>query len=77
MTCALPDIKYGEGADFLPFQVKPKPGTALGPAGSIVVTVHSADAPTIRHTTRVMVGSPYLTTRNRKLTGCAPGARCG
>lgn len=77
VTCALPDIKYGEGADFLPFQVKPKPGTALGPAGSIVVTVHSADAPTIRHTTRVRVGSPYLTTRNRKLTGVRPGGEVG
>ncbi|MCX4410175.1 MULTISPECIES: hypothetical protein [unclassified Streptomyces] len=73
VTCALPDLKYGQEADFLPFQVKPKPGVALGSAGTIVVTVHSADAPTILHTTRVLVGSPYLTTRHKKLAGVRPG----
>ncbi|MER6983430.1 hypothetical protein ABT317_42365, partial [Streptomyces carpinensis] len=65
VDCALEDIKSGEGALFVPFSVTPKrPGTALGPAGSFTMTVRSADAPTIRHTTRLIVGSPYLTARH-------------
>ncbi|MFE1857821.1 hypothetical protein [Streptomyces anandii] len=75
VNCALGDIKGGEGADFLPFHVKPRPDTAPGPAGTVTMTVRSADAPTIRHTTQVIVGSPYLTTRQgySKLTGVRPG----
>lgn len=75
VDCALGDIKLGEGAVFLPFYVKPEPGTAPGPAGALAMTVRSANAPTIRHTTRLIVGSPSLTARQNypQRTGVRPG----
>ncbi|GHD87350.1 hypothetical protein [Streptomyces naganishii] len=75
VNCALGDVRTGESPDFLPFHVKPKPDTAPGPAGAVTVTVRSANAPTIRHTTQVIVGSPYLTSRQdfRRITGVRPG----
>lgn len=75
VDCALGDIKSGEGAIFLPFNVKPEPGTAPGPVGALTMTVRSANASTIRHTTRVIVGSPYLTARQNypRRTAVRPG----
>ncbi|NED37843.1 hypothetical protein G3I64_35985 [Streptomyces sp. SID8499] len=75
--CALGSLKFGEGADFTPFSVRPKPGTAAGPAGTVRMTVRGADAPTVRHTTRVISGSPRLTARPDldRLTEVPPGGR--
>ncbi|WP_030173329.1 hypothetical protein [Streptomyces sp. NRRL S-813] len=73
LDCALGDIE--QGSLFVPFRAKPKPDTARGPAGSLKMTVRSANAPTLRHTTRLIVGSPYLTARQDypRLTGVRPG----
>ncbi|MDF3297374.1 hypothetical protein [Streptomyces tropicalis] len=75
VDCSPGDIGFGEGAVFLPFSVKPLPDTAPGPAGTVSMTVRSADAPTLHHTTRVIVGSPFLTARryDRPVTGVRPG----
>ncbi|MBC2867875.1 hypothetical protein H1R13_23830 [Streptomyces mexicanus] len=77
VNCALGSLKFGEGADFTPFSVRPKPGTAAGPAGTVTMTVRGANAPTVRHTTRVISGSPRLTARPDldKLTEVPPGGR--
>lgn len=73
LDCALGNID--QGAIFVPFRAKPRPDTARGPAGSLRMTVRSANAPTLRHTTRLIVGSPYLTARQGypRLTGVRPG----
>ncbi|UNO43561.1 hypothetical protein [Streptomyces sp. MST-110588] len=73
MTCELGDI--ASGALFTPFRLKPGPGAVPGPAGNMNVTVTSANAPTLRHTTRVVMGAPVLTARQDKpLTGVKPGS---
>ncbi|MFH9424666.1 hypothetical protein [Streptomyces sp. NPDC017529] len=73
MTCALGDID--SGALFTPFRLKPEPGAAPGPAGDMNITVTSANAPTIRHTTHIVMGVPVLTARqNQPLTGVEPGS---
>ncbi|MEV5593732.1 hypothetical protein [Streptomyces sp. NPDC052496] len=73
MTCALGDVE--QGALFTPFTLTPRPGAAAGPAGAITTTVTSADAPTVRHTTHVIVGEPVITARqSSKRTGVAPGS---
>ncbi|WP_030023202.1 hypothetical protein [Streptomyces monomycini] len=72
MTCALGDI---EGALFTPFRLLPEPGAALGPAGNMNITVTSANAPTVRHTTHVVMGAPVLTARQSEpLTEVRPGS---
>lgn len=64
VTCDLRTIGYGDGAYFdRPFLVRPKAGLSLGPAGTLTVTARGANAPTLRHTTRVVVGRPYLVAR--------------
>lgn len=75
VNCALQDVRLGEGDRVTPFYVKPLPDRVLGPAGTLVATVRSANAPTVRHTTRVIVGSPYLTARQftKRATGVQPG----
>ncbi|WP_030021864.1 hypothetical protein [Streptomyces monomycini] len=56
MTCALGDVE--RGVAFTPFALTPRQGAAPGPAGALTITVTSADTPTVRHTTRVVVGAP-------------------
>ncbi|MFF8943333.1 hypothetical protein ACF1A5_13895 [Streptomyces sp. NPDC014864] len=75
VTCSLHDIDFGEGALLVPFSVKPAPAAQRGPAGDVTITVRSANAPTVHHTTRVIVGSPYLTARQHSgtVTGVRPG----
>ncbi|WP_407285063.1 hypothetical protein [Streptomyces sp. BP-8] len=67
MTCAPGDINQGEGAEFTPFAVKVQPGAEKGPAGPLKITVTSANAPTVRHTTQLVVGAPVLTARQDKM----------
>ncbi|MEU4204398.1 hypothetical protein AB0F64_31260 [Streptomyces sp. NPDC026294] len=72
MTCALGDI---QGALFTPFRLLPEPGAALGPVGAMNITVTSANAPTVRHNTHVVMGAPVLTARQSKpLTEVQPGS---
>ncbi|MEU7149092.1 hypothetical protein [Streptomyces sp. NPDC045470] len=56
ITCALGDVE--QGVAFTPFHLTPRQGAAPGPAGAMTTTVTSADAPTVRHTTQVIVGAP-------------------
>ncbi|MFB1048943.1 hypothetical protein [Streptomyces chrestomyceticus] len=56
MTCVLGDVE--RGVTFTPFTLTPRQGTAPGPAGAMTTTVTSADAPTVRHTTQVVIGAP-------------------
>ncbi|MEF3118217.1 hypothetical protein [Streptomyces chrestomyceticus] len=56
MTCVLGDVE--RGVTFTPFTLAPRPGAAPGPAGAMTTTVTSADAPTVRHTTQVVIGAP-------------------
>ncbi|MEU6965280.1 hypothetical protein [Streptomyces chrestomyceticus] len=73
MTCALGDIQ--QGALFTPFNLLPEPNAALGPAGDMNITVTSTNAPTVRHTTHVVMGAPVLTARQSKpLTEVQPGS---
>ncbi|MEU5589485.1 hypothetical protein [Streptomyces chrestomyceticus] len=56
MTCVLGDVE--QGMTFTPFTLTPRQGAAPGPVGAMTTTVTSADAPTVRHTTQVVVGAP-------------------
>ncbi|AWT44965.1 MULTISPECIES: hypothetical protein [Streptomyces] len=76
VTCDLRTITYGETVSFdRPFRVRPRPGLALGGAGTVGVTVRAANAATLRHTTRVVVGWPYLAAGpDRTAARVAPGS---
>ncbi|MEU3544316.1 hypothetical protein [Streptomyces paromomycinus] len=56
LTCVLGDVE--RAVAFTPFTLTPRQGAAPGPAGVLTTTVTSADAPTVRHTTQVVVGAP-------------------
>ncbi|MGW1839820.1 hypothetical protein [Streptomyces sp. NPDC002067] len=74
VVCALDDIKSGEGAIFTPFEPEVLRDAPQGPAGRMKMTVTSANATTLHHTTEVVVGAPRLTARQEKpVTGVAPG----
>ncbi|MEU7058683.1 hypothetical protein [Streptomyces sp. NPDC046197] len=76
VNCALGDLRPGQEPRFAPFSVTPSRGAAaLGPAGTIRMTVRAAGTPTIRHTTRLVVGTPDLTARQdyKRLTNARPG----
>ncbi|MEE6268135.1 hypothetical protein ACFCXR_04805 [Streptomyces noursei] len=73
LTCDLKDVELG--ASFSPFAVSVLPGAPKGPAGALHITVTSANAPTVRRTTDIVVGAPRLTARQDKpLTGVKPGS---
>ncbi|MFD7665587.1 hypothetical protein [Streptomyces sp. NPDC059788] len=73
VTCALGSIE--RSTTFIPFTLKPRADAARGPAGTMNTTVTSANAPTVRHTTRVIVGAPVLTAREApERTGVEPGS---
>jgi len=75
LTCAPGDIKEGEGAEFTPFAMKPRPDAAKGPAGPVNITVTSTSAPTVRHTTQLVIGAPVLTARQEESrTEVKPGS---
>ncbi|MFE2509907.1 hypothetical protein [Streptomyces naganishii] len=75
MKCRVPNVQFGRVAEVSPFYVLPGPGAVLGRTGTIPLTVRAANAPAIRHTTRLVVGSPQLTLRpsGKRLTGVRPG----
>ncbi|MFI1163194.1 hypothetical protein ACH4UM_06190 [Streptomyces sp. NPDC020801] len=75
VRCAPGDVRFGGFTEFVPFSLLPRPNSASGPAGVIRMTVRAANAPAVHHTTRLIVGMPYLTLRqdNTKLTGVRPG----
>ncbi|GAU71226.1 hypothetical protein SSP35_30_00190 [Streptomyces sp. NBRC 110611] len=76
ITCSPRDVEEGKDAIFAPFSMKSRPGAAKGPAGPVKTTVTSANAPTVHHTTQLVIGSPFLTSRQEEepLTGVQPGS---
>ncbi|MFJ8195754.1 hypothetical protein [Streptomyces sp. NPDC096152] len=64
---------------FTPFNLRPAPGAVRGATATVTMTARAAHTPTVRHTTRVIVGDPVLTARQRypALTGVRPGAKVG
>ncbi|MFK0296375.1 hypothetical protein ACIQU6_38700 [Streptomyces sp. NPDC090442] len=65
LTCALGDLEE-YGATFEPFALDVLPDAPKGPAGALHMEVTSANAPTVQHTTRLVVGTPRLTLRQEK-----------
>ncbi|MEU2787963.1 hypothetical protein [Streptomyces sp. NPDC007100] len=61
VTCPLAD--FYQRTELTPFQLETAPGAKKGESGSVRLTVTSSNAPAVRHTTRVVVGAPELTTR--------------
>ncbi|MFE1750322.1 hypothetical protein ACFW88_07220 [Streptomyces anandii] len=75
MKCRVEKVQFGRVTEVSPFYVRPAPGAVLGRTGTIRLTVRAANAPTVRHTTRLVVDSPQLTLRpsGKRLTGVNPG----
>ncbi|KUL35566.1 hypothetical protein ADL22_27095 [Streptomyces sp. NRRL F-4489] len=75
LTCAPKNIKVGWDAKLRLFTMSPWSKAPKGPAGHIDVTVSSTNAPTIHHTTQVVIGTPFVTARvTRGRGGVAPGS---
>ncbi|MDF3297373.1 hypothetical protein [Streptomyces tropicalis] len=73
------DLSRGTRWNFSPFSLRPAPGAVRGATARVTATLRAAGTPTVRHTTRVIVGAPVLTARERypDLAGVRPGGRVG
>ncbi|MEV0371863.1 hypothetical protein AB0I10_18865 [Streptomyces sp. NPDC050636] len=75
ITCTPKNIEAGEHALLWLFNMSPRRNAAKGPAGPMNITVTSTNAPTIHHTTQLVIGAPSLTARGEEgLTDVKPGS---
>ncbi|MCK7626219.1 hypothetical protein MUU72_24450 [Streptomyces sp. RS10V-4] len=64
ITCTPKDIASGEQENLWLFNMVVRKNAEKGPAGPMKVTVTSDNAPTLHHTSHIVIGSPRLTARD-------------
>ncbi|MFE6691249.1 hypothetical protein ACFVFQ_32865 [Streptomyces sp. NPDC057743] len=75
VTCTPKNIGTGDSANLLLFQMTSRASAVKGQAEPVKITVSSANAPTIHHTTQLVHGAPRLTAPTEtERTGVQPGS---
>ncbi|WEB42173.1 hypothetical protein MOV08_24910 [Streptomyces yunnanensis] len=75
ITCTPKNIASGDSANLWLFSMAQRESAPEGPAGSMKITVTSANAPAIHHTTQLVIGAPELAARSEEgFSDVTPGS---